>query len=308
MPSFLDRFADCRLILVTGKGGIGKTISAALIARHFSQLGESVLLVENTAVSQIPPLFGKQSAGHKEVNLASNLSTINLDAPTCFREYMVKYLGKEKIFEKITDNRLVQSFLNAIPGLGESLLLGRFFYTLELRPDLRCRKLILDGPALGHFLQLMSTPEIISRTGIGGHFAREIERVLEFLKKPDNGVMMVCTPDELSIRETLEFLPKLRSESPVAVKGIIVNRSLHFAPQENEADSVGFGALAESFLQRRRQLEIDANQRLLAYFGGLPAAQQLPISYIPELGVINDGELPQLSDRLLSLLNREGSV
>ncbi len=215
-----------KLLFVTGKGGIGKTLVSVALAQAAAASGRKVLLVESSSRDQIAPLFGLDPVGHNETTAAKGIRCINLTATGNFREYITKYLGQTKLFETVLSHRVVQSFFNTIPGLAEAMMLGRLYYTCDVRdeedrPDL----VICDSPASGHFLSLMTTPDAIVGSGLAGPILRDTEKVRDFLRrKQDVGIIYVCTPEPLVISEAIEFLPEIQEKSPAALCGVIVNR------------------------------------------------------------------------------------
>lgn len=237
-----ELLATRKLLFVTGKGGIGKTLISVALAQRAAAAGKSVLLVESSSRDQIAPLFGFEPVGHVEVEVAPRIRCINLSAAGNFREYVTKYLGQQRLFDTILSHRVVQSFFNTIPGLAEAMMLGRLYYTCDVReneerPDL----VICDSPASGHFLSLMTTPDAILSSGLAGPILKDTERVRDFLLRGnDVGVLYVCTPEPLVISEAIEFLPEIQLKSPAKIDGVIVNRlppqlqTSHQLPDQSE--------------------------------------------------------------------------
>ena len=223
---YLSELFSRRLLLVTGKGGIGKTLIASALAQWAAQ-SRRVLLVESTSYAQIPPVFGKLEAWvpGKSYALTPQLSTINLSYEDNFRQYVTKYLGQKLLYDKVFSRKIVRSFINTIPGLAEVMLLGRLFYMCELAKDGCPDLVIFDAPASGHFLSLMSTPQAIKDTRLGGPLAKETERVRAFLAdSTKTGTIQVGVPEDLVVTEMLDFLPTLDQRSPSHLDAVIFNR------------------------------------------------------------------------------------
>lgn len=216
-----------KLILVTGKGGIGKTTAAVAIALQGAASGRRVLLVESSAHDQLSPSFGLAPCGHSETEVAPGLKVINLNARENFREYIVKYLGLGHTFEMVFGHQIVTSFIETIPGLAELILLGRLFYSAKLKTDDPYDLVVFDGPAFGHFFSLMTTPQAVADGGIIGPVRNESDRIRAFLSdEVQSATVLVTTCDELSVNECSEFLPKIIEKSPSKVLAIIANRLL----------------------------------------------------------------------------------
>jgi|GEM_PF-762120 len=239
MGSLRGLLGTRKLLFVTGKGGIGKTLVSVALAQAAAATGRKVLLVESSSRDQIAPLFGLDPVGHHETEAANGIRCINLNAAGNFREYITKYLGQVKLFETVLSHRVVQSFFSTIPGLAEAMMLGRLYYTCDVRnADDRPDLVICDSPASGHFLSLMTTPDAIVGSGLAGPILRDTGKVRDFLRrKQDVGIIYVCTPEPLVVSEAVEFLPEIQEKSPAVLCGVIVNRIPPLA-----SSGSGFGA------------------------------------------------------------------
>ena len=109
--SRFHKLLDHKLLIVTGKGGTGKSFLTALFAIHAARSGKKVLIVEKSQCEQITPLFGVEPVGHQEHPLSENIFGINLSTKECYREYIADYLGYKKLFETVFTNPIVENFL-----------------------------------------------------------------------------------------------------------------------------------------------------------------------------------------------------
>lgn len=274
-----------KLVFVTGKGGIGKTAVTGALGALRAHLGQKTLLVESSHRDQLSPLFGQEPVGPVETTLAPQLSCINLNPTENFREYITKYLGHKRLYDTVFSNRVVKSFVNTIPGFAEVMLLGRLFYTCELAPEPRHEGVLFDGYASGHFLSLMTTPDAVLATKLGGPLVKETERVKAFLQDRDKvGILYVMTPEPLVIAETLDFLPRLQEESPASLMGVIINRSWSgMIPTEAKP-----GALAE-FAERRRLKAAEAMEEFHRQWKQMPdSISSLPLIPLRDYGALTE--------------------
>ncbi len=213
-----------RLLMVTGKGGIGKSLITAVMGLAASQSGRRVCLVEAAHRDQLAPLFGVAPVGHKLTEVRPNLSVINLDNQQNFVDYVVKQLRLPSLVDKVFNRPIVQSLMEMLPGIAEIMLLGRLYYSLELSPE-PFDLVIYDGFASGHFLNLMTTPDAILEADFAGPVTKETQRVRDFLAAKGNaGIVMVTRPEGLVVSETIEFLAKFKSVSPAPVVALLCNR------------------------------------------------------------------------------------
>lgn len=222
----LDALLNKKLILLTGKGGVGKTAVAGLLACHAVSQGKRVCIVECSHEDQITPLFGRAAIGHHTTEIYPNIFAINLDLDLNFRDFIVKQLGFEQLFEKIFQQSMVRNFIDMIPGLKELTLLGRLFYECNLSQK-KFDLVIYDGFSSGHFLNLMTTPDAISRSGVGGPILKETHRVQEFLSDQKQvGILLITQAQNLILSEALELGESL-SQYPVALDRVVINRLPH---------------------------------------------------------------------------------
>ncbi len=292
--SLAQLLASRKLIFVTGKGGIGKTLVSVAMAQAAAAAGRSVLLVESSSRDQITPLFGLPPVGHNETEAAPKISCINLNSAGNFREYVSKYLGQKKLFDTVLSHRVVQSFFNTVPGLAEAMMLGRLFYTCDVRDlDQRPDLVICDSPASGHFLSLMTTPDAILSSGLAGPMLRDTQKVRDFLlRKADVGVIYVCTPEPLVVSEAIDFLPVIQAKSPAALCGVIVNR----IPGAMVGEITGNSQL-QSFLRERSDKSTVALKMLQGSIKQFPG---IMFHGLRDLGFVDDPLPPDFHETFLT--------
>lgn len=283
-----------KLILVTGKGGIGKTLIAASLAKRATALGLRVLLVEQSSVGQLGPLLGTEGVTHEE-RWNGNLGIANFTAAGNFKDFITKHLMKSGLLEILISNKLVNSFFTAIPGFGELMLLGRLYYAINLapkKPDI----IIVDAYASGHFLSLMTTPDAILKSGLAGPISHLTQKVKDWLSDEEQcATLYISTPEELVVSEALDFLPVLVNKSPVHMAALIMNRSMiHSSNKSEEA-----GSIAGKFILDRRRRQENALKILERGVLGNQALKLKPIIRLPELGAVEEPLDQATAERLL---------
>src|SRR5919204_1344952 len=87
----LEVLHRARLLVVSGKGGTGKTTVAASLALAAAQRGRGTLLAEVEGRQGLAGLFGRASLGHQEVELAERLRGIAVDPEASLRDYLGRY-------------------------------------------------------------------------------------------------------------------------------------------------------------------------------------------------------------------------
>jgi anion-transporting ArsA/GET3 family ATPase len=272
-----------RLILVTGKGGIGKTLISAALGMRAMSVGRRVLLVEQSAIDQLGPLLGISDVTHEE-QWRNGLGVANFTAAGNFRDFITKHLMKSNLLDVLIKNKLVHSFFTAIPGFSELMLLGRIYYAVNLapqKPDL----VIFDAYASGHFLSLMTTPDAVLNSGLAGPISLQTQKVKNWLSDADQcATFYVATPEELVVSEALEFLPVLNERSPVKLAGLLMNRCLEAASNSEES----IGSAPKLFLKEKVSRQKVALELFHKKVMGDEFLRGLPVVRLPDIGTVQE--------------------
>jgi anion-transporting ArsA/GET3 family ATPase len=236
-----------KLLFVLGKGGVGRSTLAAALAAQFASQGENALIVQWSVHDAISPQFGAPSKlSHQAQRLTDRVWTMSFDVDEAMREYFVGHLGLKLLHSLVIENRQVQRLLQAAPGVQELFFLGRLYWLVRLAEKERGWKfdrVIVDAPAMGHGVSLFKIAPAIAAMGIAGPLATECERVSELLYDQGTvGTVVVTTPEELPIEETIEFLPQITNELKRPPLFVMLNRSFVEDFPEAEVEAV-IGAL-----------------------------------------------------------------
>jgi anion-transporting ArsA/GET3 family ATPase len=138
MSSLLDR----RLILVAGKGGVGRSTVAAALGAACARRGRRTLLYEANANDRWGSFFHGDAVGTQVTRLRDNLHAVNTNPAAALEEYGLMVLRFKRVYKMVFENRVTRYFLRAIPGLDDYSILGKAWYhTTEERRG---------KPGLGH--------------------------------------------------------------------------------------------------------------------------------------------------------------
>jgi len=208
----LDDLLSRRLIVLTGKGGVGKSVVGASLALAARERGQRVLLVEVAAPVEAARMLGGSPSKGRETEVLPGLSTLNLDPAVVMDEYVRHLLPVGAVARRVLDSPIYRRFFAAAPGLKELMVLGKIMVLEEARVGLARRRrkawdlIVLDAPATGHGLAFLKVPLAASRAipvGPVGHNAR---RVLGLLRDPKRtALVIVAVPEEMAVVEALEF-------------------------------------------------------------------------------------------------------
>src|SRR6185369_4411337 len=160
MTALLDR----RLVILSGKGGVGRTTVAAALARAAAESGKRVLIAQTEAAPRLGKLFGLgEPVGTEVRQVAPRIDAVNMTPKSALHEYGLMVLRYETVYRALFENRAVRGFLGAIPGLDAYAMLGKVWWHTTERAGGRPRYdlVILDGPASGHALVMLRLPHAI---------------------------------------------------------------------------------------------------------------------------------------------------
>ncbi|MDB4955972.1 MAG: Anion-transporting ATPase [Myxococcales bacterium] len=203
---------DRRLILVVGKGGVGRSTVAAAIAGQCAARGRKTLLFETNANDRFGAYYDRPAVGPKVTELAPNLSAVNTNPATALEEYGLMILRWKSVYEMVFENRVTKAFLRAIPGLDDYALLGKAWYhtTEEKRGKPVWDTVIFDLPASGHSVSMLKIPWVIIDTVPEGPLTRDARTIKDLLCDPARtAAVLVTLAEEMPVNEAVELEGKL---------------------------------------------------------------------------------------------------
>jgi anion-transporting ArsA/GET3 family ATPase len=217
-----------RLVILSGKGGVGKSLIGAALAMLARDRGKRVLLVEVDSPLEATRYLGAPPAGSQEREAARDLFTMNLDPAAVMEEYVRRTVKIDLLARPILDSPLYRRFLAAAPGLKELMVLGKIM-VLEEQKDGWSRRprydlVIVDAPATGHGLAFLKVPLAASRAvpvGPVGSNARKILALLRDAKR--TALVLVAIPEEMAVVEALEFQRLAHDEVGIRAAMLVLN-------------------------------------------------------------------------------------
>jgi Anion-transporting ATPase len=217
-----------KLLVVTGKGGVGKTTMAAAIGLLAADRGLRTIIVEVGEQHRLSGLFGlAPPRPGVERDLQTGLSSISIDPDRALMEWL-QALGGRVPGRVLASSSTFQYFAAAAPGAKELVGMVKIW---ELTQRKRWRGgssgydlVVLDAPATGHALGMLSSPRTFGAIARVGPIAGQAQRLGELLADPDRcGYLAVAHGSEMAITETLELQDALRRELGRELEAVIVN-------------------------------------------------------------------------------------
>jgi arsenite-transporting ATPase len=264
-------------VLITGKGGVGRSTLTAALALVAQRAGKRVLATEigedNEDYSPLAAHFGRQRLPPVPEEIAPGILGVTMLARTGQEQFLRDVLHAGPFAKAVLSSETVRRLLNAAPGFRE---MGVYYQLLTF---LRARRhdktpaydlILVDMPATGHALSLTSLPELLLKLVPRGPVADALREGIGYLNDPKQAAAWVVTlPETLPVSECLELIEGLKKVN-MPIGGVLLNRVPidPFTAAEREAllpltrpsvfGAEGFGRFDQSYREARRLREATA--------------------------------------------------
>lgn len=306
-------FAASRLVIVAGKGGVGKTTVSATLALAAARRGLRSLIVEVEGKSGLSAMYGHEPLSYEQMVLAEpgevagdgRVDARNVTPDEALLEYL-EDSGMSRISKRLVSSGALDMVATAVPGIRDILVLGK---VKQLEQGRSADLIVLDAPAAGHAITfLQSAAGLVDAVRLGP-INKQARDVLELLSDPARcQVLLVTLPEETPVNELVETAYQLEDRVGVSLGPVVVNGCYPDLPgldvdPDTAADAAGASlrtgeaeSLAEAARFRRERMALQHHQieRLAT---ALPLPQiRLPYLFDAELG---PEQLTELADAFL---------
>jgi anion-transporting ArsA/GET3 family ATPase len=215
---------DHKLLFVSGKGGVGKTTLAAALALLASQRGKRTLACEIDAKGNLADFFEAGDTDYTPREVQPNLYAMSMDTEASLQEYLRLQMRLPAIARIGPLARAFEFVATAAPGVREILTVGKPVWEVrEGNYDL----VIVDAPATGHIVGQLAAPQAINDLVHVGLIRQQTGWLIDILSnKETTGLVVVTTPEEMPVNETIELSKRVEDETDVTLSAIVVNRVL----------------------------------------------------------------------------------
>lgn len=285
-------FLNRRLIIVAGKGGVGKTTVAVALGIAAARGGKNALIAETGGADAVGPLFGHGRLGNEPQQIAPRIQGATIDPKAELANYVQEHIGGGFIANRITGATLFEAVAEAAPGLREIMTLGRIWRWERERTDAgtpRYDLIVVDGPATGHGLSLLSQPQALVDMLRAGPLVGQIHDVQILLRDPEKTRLLPVTlPEELPVNETILLVRRARRDLRMTMDSVVVNavypdrfldkdgaRIAELADKPPSGDPSVRAALAVARTQIRQR------ERQAVHIDRLTETVDLPMIHIP---------------------------
>lgn len=295
-----------RVVIVAGKGGVGKTTVTAALAVTAARAGRSVLIVEVEGKSGLPSMFDAPTLGYDEIELAPRVRARFLTPDAALVDYLVTH-GMKRISKRLASSGALDVVATAVPGMKDILVLGK---VKSIEESLTADLVIVDAPAAGHAVTfLLSARGLLDAVRVGP-IRKQAQDVVSLISDPARcQVMLVTLAEETPVSEVVDTAFAIEDRAGVALGPVVVNGC--FTPLPRAADATSATILddartsdrfvspreaedlahAAAFLEERHALQQEQIDRLRER---LPLPQiELPFVFNPD---ITSAQLDVLAD------------
>jgi anion-transporting ArsA/GET3 family ATPase len=261
---------DKRLVLVSGKGGVGKSAVSAGLALLAQRRGLRVLAMEMGAPGGLSAHFGTGPLAFEPIELRPGLHAMQMVRSDALLEYLAIQLGMRGLNRFGPLARAFDALATTAPGIREIITIGKAIW--EVRED-RWDIVIADAPPTGQIGSYLRAPVTISELVPSGRIRVQAEVMKEILHDPTlTQLIMVYLAEELPVTETEETLTWLAKEDLVSPPTVVANRVLdELTDPDTPPGPVGDAARLHRSLWAEQQewLERLAPTQTLPYLHGL---------------------------------------
>jgi anion-transporting ArsA/GET3 family ATPase len=226
----LDDLLERRLVVLSGKGGVGKSLVGTALARAAQERGKRVLLVEvdTPRETEAARYLGTGPVGSEVAEIEPGLSAVNLDPRHVMDEYVRQTVRVDFLSRRILDNPVYRRFFAAAPGLPELMVMGKVMVLEEEKEGWGRRPrwdlVILDAPATGHGLAFLKVPVVASQAVPVGPVGANARRILALLRDPARtALVLVAIPEEMAVVEAAEFHRLAKEEIGLEARALVLN-------------------------------------------------------------------------------------
>ena len=295
MAALLDK----RLVIVTGKGGVGKSTVSLALGLAAAANGKRTIVCEVAAQESLSRIFHRAEVGFHEVEMAENLWAISIDPDQSMREYVLLQLKVRAMRDLLFRSRIFAYLAAATPGLRELVTIGKIWELAQLDRKVPSGReydlVVVDAPATGQGIGFLQTPRTFATVARVGPIAGQAQALDAFITNHRRtGVAIVALPEEMPVNETAALERELTETVGAAVDRVYMNGLYPERFGADEATLLAAAAAASDGGVRtaclaavREYRRAAAQRRQLARLEELARApvSRLPFLFAPEVGL-----------------------
>lgn len=217
------------VLIVSGKGGTGKSVVAASLALHAASSGRRTLLIEVEGRGEMLRTLGVPDPGFTETPVPQGFSVLSISPRPAALEYLHLFFGMDRVSRPLLRAGALDQVIGAAPGFRDLLSCGKLYEIHEVRrTDPRDKDrplydlLVVDAPPTGQIGSFLGAPGAFADLARVGRIKRQAVAVEHFLQA-NAAVVLVAVPEEMAVAETIEAVPAVEAAG-VPVAAVVANR------------------------------------------------------------------------------------
>jgi anion-transporting ArsA/GET3 family ATPase len=272
---------DRSLLLVSGKGGVGKSAVATSIALAAGRRGARVLLLGMVDGLGLSVHLGVDNLVHEPRETAPGVFAAAVDRGQALDEYIKLSLRVPRAAPTRQVSKALNVLVETAPGIREIISMGKPIFEAQRR---RWDLVVVDAPPIGQLISYLRAPATVERIVPTGMVQSQALSMRRFLANPElTGLVLVTMPEELPIVETIEALQELASEPLIDLARVVANRVL--PPLDVPAEVIQ--QLPDEPVRRAAELHQTLQEHQQHWLDALGGATRLPQLF----GLMTPGEV-----------------
>ena len=288
----IEELLEPKILIISGKGGVGKTTVAAALALVAARNGRKVCVADVDRKGTLPKLFGSRQLTYDGTEMFPGVWGLNIVPEDALAEYLKAQYHMKRISKVFLSSHFVDFITTAAPGLKDILVLGKVWYLEQNQgsgPRHGFDTIIVDAPASGHMLTFLSAPVGLSDAVRLGPVHRQADWLNSMLQDPKRTrAHFVTLAEEMPVSETLETSHALNNRVKMS-QGIVFANGIYselLSPQEEKTlaqASKDGGLLRQEAKAAGLSLDQEDVDELIGYAEFLQARRTIQSAYLKKL-------------------------
>jgi anion-transporting ArsA/GET3 family ATPase len=233
----LEHFCSTsRVVIVAGKGGVGKTTVTATLAMAAQRTGMSVLIVEVEGKSGLAAAFDRPPLGYEETEMAPGIRARTLTPDEALLDWLANN-GLRRISKRLVQTGALDVVATAVPGMKDILVLGK---VKSLEQQRTADLIVVDAPAAGHAISFLTSAQGLLDAVRVGPVRKQASDVVELLSDASRcQVVLVTIPEETPVNELVDTAYAIEDRVGVALGPVVVNGCYEELPLGDDLSVAG---------------------------------------------------------------------
>lgn len=213
-----------RIIIYTGKGGTGKTVTSCSTAIKLAEHNHKTLVISSDPAHTLGDAFMISNFGHEMQKILPNLEALQIDPVTEMKKQFDTILSyMASVFSARGIDETLAYEIAMLPGMTQLFSLLKIEELVKLKSF---DAIVIDMPASGEALRYLYFPKLVGSigrklTGLAGMFGgvARIFQPLSQISMPSKGVLQ----SEVDLIDRLQYLSEIIRDSNTTTLRLVAN-------------------------------------------------------------------------------------